>query len=59
MTDPARGGTLFVASTGTPYPLEIVEPAPGGGELLFDRWNQPVVLEPPSGAINIKQLQSH
>jgi hypothetical protein len=59
VTDLARGGTLFVASTGAPYPLEIVKPAPGGGELVFDRWNQPVELEPPAGAINIKQLQSH
>ncbi len=58
VTDLARGGTLFVASTGAPYPLEIVKPAPGGGELEFDRWNQPVALEPPAGAINIKQLQS-
>ncbi len=58
VTDLARGGTLYVAGTGAPYPLEIVKPAPGGGELVFDRWNQPVVLEPPVGAINIKQLQN-
>jgi hypothetical protein len=57
VTDLDRGGTLYVASTGVPYPLEIVKPGPGGGELVFDRWNQPVSLEPPANAINIKQLQ--
>jgi hypothetical protein len=56
VSDTARGGTLYVASTGTPYPLEIVER--GGGRLVFDRWNQAVTLSVPTDAINIHQLQS-
>jgi hypothetical protein len=54
--DTARGGSLYVASTGTPYPLELVER--GGARLVFDRWNQPVTLSVPTDAINIHQLQS-
>ncbi len=54
--DTARGGTLYVASTGAPYPLEIVER--GGGRLVFDRWNQAVTLSVPADAIDIRQLQS-
>jgi len=56
VSDAPRGGTLYVASTGTPYPLEIVER--GGGRLVFARWNQAVTLSVPTDAINIHQLQS-
>jgi virulence-associated protein VapD len=55
--DTSRGGTLYVAATGTPYPLEIVKSGPGGGKITFDRWNKSVTLTAPTGAININQLQ--
>jgi hypothetical protein len=54
--DTARGGTLYVASSSTPYPLEIVER--DGDRLVFDRWNQAVTLAVPVDAIDIRQLQS-
>jgi hypothetical protein len=57
VTDASRGGTLFVAATGTPYPLEIVKGGSGGGKITFDRWNQSVTLTAPAGAVNINQLQ--
>ena len=57
VTDAARGGTLYVAATGTPYPLEIVERGAAAGKIVLDRWNQPVSLSVPSNPINIKQLQ--
>ncbi len=57
VTDMARGGMLYVAATGTPYPLEIVERAGAGGRIVFDRWDQPVTLAAPAHPINIKQLQ--
>ncbi len=55
--DPS-GGTLYVAATGTPYPLELLKAAGGGGRIVFDRWNQPVTLAAPANAINITQLQN-
>jgi hypothetical protein len=63
VTDAATGGdggTLYVAASGAPYPLELVKPgfAAGAGKLVFDRWNKPVTLMPPANAINIDQLQS-
>jgi hypothetical protein len=58
VTDLADGGTLYVAATGVPYPLEIAKSAAGGGNVLFDRWNRPVTLALPASAINVKQLQS-
>ena len=58
ITDRSDGGTLYVAATGAPYPLEIAEAGTGAGRLVFDRWNQPVTLAPPAGAVNIDQLKS-
>jgi hypothetical protein len=57
--DTAGGGTLYVASTGAPYPLEILRVrtvADRAGKVVFDRWNQPVELHAPPNPINIKQI---
>jgi hypothetical protein len=54
----AKGGTLYVATTGTPYPIEIVKGGASGGKIVFDRWNKPVTLAPPASSVNINQLQS-
>ncbi len=55
VTDPERGGTLYVSSTGEPFPLEIAKPATGG-RIVFDRWNQAVTVQAPENAISVKQL---
>jgi hypothetical protein len=56
--DSSEGGVLYVATTGEPYPLQLAKQGKGGGEITFDRWNQPVTLEAPANAVNIDQLQS-
>jgi len=56
LRDRALDGTLYVSRQGAPYPLEILTRG-GRGKLVLDGWNKPVSLEPPAGAINIKQLQ--
>jgi len=58
VTDTTKGGTLYVAATGTPYPLEIVRSGTDSGRIRFNRWNQPVTLTPPTSSINIRQLQN-
>jgi hypothetical protein len=58
VSDASHGGTLYVAATGTPYPLEITKGGRGAGKIVFDRWNQPVTLTAPPNPININQLQS-
>jgi hypothetical protein len=57
VTDTNKGGTLYVATTGAPYPLEIVKSGASGGKITFDRWNQAVTLAAPAGAISINELQ--
>jgi hypothetical protein len=58
VSDVSKGGTLYVAATGDPYPLEIVKTGASGGKIVFDRWNKAVTLTAPANAININQLQS-
>jgi hypothetical protein len=51
-----NGGTLYVAATGKPYPVEIAN-AHEHGVLVIDNIGQPTSLVAPSGAINISQLE--
>jgi hypothetical protein len=60
VTDTTKGGTLYIATTGKPYPVEIAKTGSsgGGGKITFDRWNSPVTLAAPANAIDVAQLQS-
>jgi hypothetical protein len=58
VTDSTKGGTLYVAATGTPYPLEIAKTGTGAGQIRFSNWNKPVSLQAPPNPININQLQN-
>jgi len=55
--DLARGGTLYVATVGSPYPVEVLKHVGSVGRIVFDKWNQPVSLVAPTNAININQLR--
>jgi hypothetical protein len=57
VTDTTNGGTLYVATSGTAYPVEIVKPGTDGGHISFDGFNQPVSLSAPANAIDISQLK--
>jgi hypothetical protein len=57
VTDTTQGGTLYVAATGQPYPIEVVKRGVGGGQITFDRINQPVQLTPPANALDLSQLR--
>lgn len=51
--DTTAGGTLYVAATGQPYPLQIVKAGHNGGHVRFSGFNQPVALQPPAHAISL------
>ncbi len=55
--DTAQNGILYVATTGTSYPLEITKSGTGGGTITFSEWNRPVTLTAPTNAVDIEQLQ--
>ena len=56
--DTSAGGTLYVATTGPPYPVDVSKGGTGGGRIVFDGWNQPVSITAPASAIDVTQLQS-
>jgi hypothetical protein len=58
ITDSVKDGTLYVATTGIPFPLEIVKHGADGGKIIFDEWNKPVKLAAPADSIDINQLQN-
>ncbi|MGH3390815.1 MAG: hypothetical protein ACRDOO_18270 [Actinomadura sp.] len=51
-------GTLYVATTGTPYPLKLVpkKPAKPGEELVFLDYDAPLNLTPPADALDLAKL---
>ncbi|HVP74915.1 MAG TPA: hypothetical protein VMS63_02750 [Gaiellaceae bacterium] len=55
--DTSKGGTLYVAATGTPYPIAIVAPNNGKqGSVSFDDWNKTVSITAPKGSIDVASL---
>jgi hypothetical protein len=56
--DATHGGTLYVATTGTAYPLQIAKGGDGGGRIAFGDWNKPVTLKAPANAVDLSQLES-
>src|SRR6184192_1704023 len=58
VTDVTRGGTVYVATKGKPYPVAIAKGGSGGGKVNFEHWNEAVTITPPSNAIDISQLRS-
>jgi hypothetical protein len=56
VTDKSKGGTLYVATTGPAYPLEIKKIGGGGGQITFDQYNQPVTLTAPANAVSLSAL---
>lgn len=57
LRDTSHNGSLFVATTGKPYPIQIVKHGSETGHITFTDWNRPVSLSPPAGAIDLSQLQ--
>jgi hypothetical protein len=58
VTDAAKTGTLYVATTGPPYPIAVTQNGPSSGRIVLERWNEPVSLAAPANALDITKLQS-
>jgi hypothetical protein len=52
------GGTLYVAATGQPYPLEVVSPTAKHGAVHFASWNATVKLTAPPNPVDINKLKA-
>jgi hypothetical protein len=58
VNDTTQGGTLYVATTGKPYPVQISKTGSQGGRVVFDRYNEPVSLSAPPNSVDISKLPS-
>jgi hypothetical protein len=56
LRDSSGGGTLYVAATGPPYPLELVQTGAHHGVVSFDHWGRSVVLKAPQHPVYLTQL---
>jgi hypothetical protein len=54
--DKTKGGTLYVATNGQPYPVEISESGKNHGAVHFDNFNAAVTLTAPSPSIDVSKL---
>jgi hypothetical protein len=57
VNDTTKGGTLYVATTGQPYPIEISNAGSQGGRIVFDRYNQAASITPPANSIDVSKLK--
>jgi hypothetical protein len=58
VNDTSNHGTLYVATTGKAYPIEVSKSGTNGGKISFDRFNEAVSITPPANAIDISSLKS-
>ncbi len=58
ITDTVKDGTLYVATTGKPYPLQISKGGTESGKITFDNWNQPVTITAPTNVVDLSQLKA-
>jgi hypothetical protein len=51
--DRASGTVLYVATSGSPYPIEATKRGSGADRIVFDHWNVPVKLTAPRHTVNL------
>ena len=58
ITDSTKDGTLYVATTGKPYPLQIAKGGSESGTITFSKWNQPATITAPSNSVDLSELKA-
>lgn len=58
VTDTTKGGVLYVATTGKPYPVQITKTGSESGKITFANWNQPVTITAPANSIDLAELKA-
>jgi hypothetical protein len=48
-------GQIYIATTGQPYPIQILKHGHETGQTTLTNWNQPITLTPPANTITISQ----
>jgi hypothetical protein len=50
-------GTLYITTTGKPYPIKLTKHGRETGQATFTNWNKPTTLNPPTNTITLNQLE--
>ena len=58
VTDTNKTGTLYVATSGKPYPVAITKGGSENGKIAFSNWNQPVTISAPANAVDLSELKA-
>lgn len=54
----SKGGTMYVATTGQPYPLQVSKNSGGqSGKVTFSDYNKAFTITAPANSIDIGQLE--
>ena len=56
LTDTKNGGTLYVATTGPAYPLQLKPGKSKTGTISFTDWDEPVTLTAPKDSLDYAKL---
>lgn len=54
--DSSDGSIVYIAATGTPYPLGAKEGGASKSSVTFDHWNDSVSFNAPKGAVDMSKL---
>jgi hypothetical protein len=55
----SKGGTMYVATTGKPYPLQVSKGSGSTvGKVTFTDWNKQFSISAPSNSVDLSKLQS-
>ena len=55
----SKGGTMYVATTGQPYPLQVSKGSGSTvGKVTFTDWNKQFSISAPSNSVDLSKLQS-
>jgi hypothetical protein len=56
ITDSGKGGTIYVATSGKPYPVQLAKSGGSGGKVNFTEYGKTVSLSAPANSIDISKL---
>ncbi len=56
VSDTTKGGTLYVATTGKPYPIAVVKNGGAGGRIDFSNYDKSVAISAPANAVDVTKL---
>ena len=58
VNDTGKQGTLYVATTGKPFPIQLSKGGSESGKITFGNWNKAVTITAPANAVDLAELKA-